>query len=239
MQMILALSESDMNDSHIKDFTSKKNMVKRWQTNCLGDKITDIKQKTHANSDKWLKILKRARNYLNCLSEMNCFVDAAGKNILESAHRGTELVFLLGRLVYHFPKPENFKRICPELAKEMKEKYFKKITRDEAGRNGILQKRLLREIDALVLNFCKDPPKRYFTKEQIERKKAEQNNICAQCKEEILTNQKYHGDHIIPWILGGDSCDENCQISHERCNLIKGKRTDLNNLEVKTSQADE
>lgn len=230
MQMILALSESDINDSHMKDFTSKKNMVKRWQTNCLGDKITDIKQKTQANSDKWIKVLKRASDYLNYLSEVNCFVDTTGKNILEPAHRGTELVFLLGRLVYYFPKPENFKRICSELAKEMKEKYFKKITRDEAGRNGILQKRLLREIDDVILKFCKDPPKRTFTKEQIERKKAEQKNICGQCEEEILPNQTYHGDHIIPWILGGDSSDRNCQVSHMRCNLIKGKRNDLNTL---------
>jgi len=230
LQMILALSESDITESHIKDFSSKKNMVKRWQTSCLGDKITDIKQNTQKNSDKWIKILKKAADYLNYLSEANCFVDADGKNILQSAHRGTELVFLLGRLVYHFPKSENFRRICPDLAKTMKQAYFFKISRDEKGRNGIFQKKLLKDIDSLVLDFCKDAPKRKFTKEQIERKLLQQEGICPQCKEKILENQTYHADHIIPWSLGGDSSDDNCQISHARCNLIKGKRTDLNNL---------
>jgi hypothetical protein len=112
----------------------------------------------------------------------------------------------------------------------MKQAYFFKISRDEKGRNGIFQKKLLKDIDSLVLDFCKDAPKRYFTKEQIERKLLQQKRICAQCKEDILENQTYHADHIIPWILGGDSSDENCQISHGRCNLIKGKRADLNNL---------
>jgi 5-methylcytosine-specific restriction endonuclease McrA len=46
----------------------------------------------------------------------------------------------------------------------------------------------------------------------------------------ILPHHSYHGDHIIPWILGGDSSDENCQVSHKRCNLIKGKRLDLNEI---------
>jgi hypothetical protein len=232
LQMILALSESEMTESHIKDFSSKKNMVKRWQTNCLGDNISEIKQNTQKNSEKWINILKKASSYLNILSEANCFVGDDGKNILQSAHRGTELVFLLGRLVYHFPKSENFKRICADLAKAMKKTYFVKITRADSGRNGLLQKRLLKEIDSLILEFCKEPPKRKFTKEQIERKLLQQKSICAQCKEDILTNQTYHGDHIIPWILGGDSSDDNCQISHSRCNLIKGKRYDLNDLTI-------
>jgi len=230
LQIILAISESDMTESHIKDFTSKKNLVKRWQTACLGDKVADIKDTTHKNADKWLKILKKASDYLGYLSEANCFTDAAGKIILQSAHRGTELVFLLGRLVYHFPKPENFKRICSELANEVKKEFFTTILRDEAGRNGILQKRMLKELDTLILKYCKDIPKRSFTSNQIMSKLAIQKNQCAQCNQPILPNHKYHGDHIIPWILGGDSSDDNCQVSHARCNLIKGKRMDLNEI---------
>ena len=230
LQIILAISESELTEPHMKDFTSKKNLVKRWQTAILGDKMVDIKETTSKNSDKWLNILKRASDYLNYLSESNCFVDDTGKVILQTAHRGTELVFLLGRLVYHFPKPENFKRICSDLSKEVKNTYFTKITRDDAGRNGILQKRILKELDALILKYCKDIPRRTFTSAQISKKLENQSGKCAQCKDAILPNQSYHGDHIIPWILGGDSSDENCQISHKRCNLIKGKRLDLNQL---------
>jgi hypothetical protein len=234
LQMIIALSESEITEPHINKCSSKKNMVKRWQTNCLGDKIDDIRHNTQKNSDKWIKVLKKARSYLNYLNEANCFVNESGDNILESAHRGTELVFLLGRLAFHFPKPDNFKRVCPEVAKAMKEKYFSSVLRDAKGRNGGFQRNILTEIDELISGFCKDPPKRCFTKDQIERKLAQQNNVCAQCKEAILPNQTYHGDHIIPWILGGDSSDENCQVSHSRCNLIKGKRPDLNDLSVQS-----
>ena len=230
LQIILAISESELTDSHIKDFTSKKNLVKRWQTAILGDKMADIKETTSKNSEKWINILKRASDYLNYLSEANCFVDDTGKVILQTAHRSTELLFLLGRLVYHFPKPENFKRVCSDLAKEVKDKYFTKITRDDAGRNGNLQKRILKELDALILKYCKDIPRRTFTSGQISKKLESQSGKCAQCKDAILPNQSYHGDHIIPWILGGDSSDENCQVSHKRCNLIKGKRLDLNQL---------
>jgi hypothetical protein len=230
MQIILAISESEITAPHIKDFSSKKNLVKRWQTACLGDKMADIKETTMKNADKWLKILKKAADYLGYLSEANCFVDATGKVILQTAHRGTELVFLLGRLVYHFPKPENFKRVCAELSKEVKEKYFTTIIRDEAGRNGILQKRILKELDALILKYCKDVPRRTFTQAQIAMKLEAQGSLCAQCGEAILPHHTYHGDHILPWILGGDSSDENCQVSHGRCNLIKGKRVDLNEL---------
>jgi 5-methylcytosine-specific restriction endonuclease McrA len=230
LQIILAISESELTEPHMKDFTSKKDMVKRWQTNFLGDKMLEIKEKTAQNSDKWKNILKLASDYMKYLAEANCFVNAKGETIMQSAHRGTELVFLLGRLVYHFPRPENFRRICSDLASEVKEKYFKTIIRDEAGRNGILQKRILRELDTLIQNYCKDIPKRTFTKEQIAKKLEEQGGKCAQCKEAILKNQSYHADHIIPWGLGGDSSDENCQVSHKRCNLIKGKRQDLNDL---------
>lgn len=230
LQIILAISESELTTPHMKDFTSKINLVKRWQTAILGDKVSDIKETTFKNSDKWIKILKRARDYLRYLSEANCFVDAAGKDMLQSAHRATELVFLLGRLVYHFPKPDIFKRVCGDIAKEVKDKYFTKINRDDAGRNGGLQKRILNEIDSLIMKFCKDIPRRSFTSAQISKKLESQGNICAQCKQAILPNQTYHGDHIIPWILGGDSSDENCQVSHGRCNLIKGKRLDLNEL---------
>ena len=232
MQILLAISESDISESHMKDFSSKKNLVKRWQTACLGDKMDDIRETTIRNSDKWLKTLKRCSDYLRALSEANCFVDDEGKELLQSAHRGTELVFLLGRLVYHFPKPENFRRACPQIAREVRDTYFKTIIRDEAGRNGILQKRILKELDALILKQCRDIPKRAFTAAQITKKLGEQSSICAQCKEAILPNQSYHGDHIIPWILGGDTTDENCQVSHKRCNLIKGTRQDLNVLPV-------
>jgi GTPase SAR1 family protein len=230
LQTIIAIAESNMID-YATQFNSRKQLIKMWQDLQLGKKNDEIKRKTLENKEKWLEYLKRACDYLKVLSQNNCFVNDEGESILQTAHRGTELVFLLGRLITHFPKPDEFRRIASELANKMKNTYFKTIVRDEAGRNGGTQRRLLKEIDELVLEFVKLKAPRSFTKDQIKKKFAEQNGVCALCKEIInIKTQKYSGDHIIPWSLGGTSDTSNCQITHDRCNQIKGNRTDLNDL---------
>jgi 5-methylcytosine-specific restriction endonuclease McrA len=208
----------------LKDFTSKKGLVKKWQTHALGRKITEIKENTAKNKEKWLSTLKQAHSYMEALSQANCFVDGAGENILKSAHRGTELVFLLGRSVYHFPRAEDFRRICPDIAKHMKQKYFTEIIRDEAGRNGNLQRRLLRDIDKDLEAFARTKERRTFTPQEIAMKLAEQKNICPRCEEPILEHHKYEGDHIEPWGNGGKTSMENLHVIHLRCNRTKSNR---------------
>ena len=225
LQIILATAEGSVQDSHMREFNSKKDLINRWQKVALGDKISEINEKTLANSEKWLGILKKASIYMNYLKEANCFVNNTGKNILESAHRGTELVFLLARAVHHFPQAVDFSRISYDVAKHMKIKYFSTIVRDEKGRNGGLQRRLLKDIDADLAVFAAQREPRSFPKAIIKQKMTEQNSVCALCKEAILENQSHRGDHIIPWSLGGPTTPENCQVTHAKCNLAKGNRT--------------
>jgi hypothetical protein len=224
LQILLATGEGSVQDSHMREFASKKDLINRWQKVALGDKISEINEKTTANSEKWLGILKKASIYMNYLKEANCFVDNTGKNILESAHRGTELVFLLARAVHHFPNAADFSRASYDIAKHMKIKYFSTIVRDEKGRNGGLQRRLLKDIDADLAVFAAQKEPRSFSKGVIKQKMVEQNTICALCKEAILENQSHRGDHIIPWSLGGATTPENCQVTHTKCNLAKGNR---------------
>lgn len=222
LQMILATSETSIAEaSWLREFTSKKDLVKRWQTKCLGEKISNIKEKIQEKKDVWLGILKKSSSYLKFLSEHNCFVDEEGNPILEHAHRGTELIFLLGRLVYHFPKPEDFRRIARELAQEVKKKYFLVVQRNEPGRNGNLQKRLLREIDAIVAMYASEKQQRLFSPETIKRKLADQKNICSYCTKKILLNQTYQGDHILPFAAGGKTEESNCQVIHTTCHALK------------------
>jgi len=237
LQMIIAVAESNMAD-YATQFNSRRQLINLWQAVRLGKKNDDIKKNTAENKEKWIEYLKRACDYLKVLSGHNCFIDDEGKPILQTAHRGTELVFLLGRLLTHFPKPEEFRRIAPGLAKKMKEEYFwnkdKKIiiVRDEAGRNGGTQRRILKDIDAIIIEFTKLKAPRAFTKAQISEKFAEQKGVCGLCKEAInVKTQKYVGDHIIPWALGGTSETSNCQVTHERCNGIKGDKVHLNDLQ--------
>lgn len=230
LQIILALSESNMTD-YATQFNSKKHLIKLWQDARLGKKNNEINKIIDENKDKWIEVLKRACDYLKVLSENNCFVDDEGKSLLETAHRGTEVVFLLGRLIAHFPRPDEFRRIAKDLSKKIKETYFLKIVRDEAGRNGGTQRRILKEIDLIVAEFARLKAPRSFTKAQVSEKFKQQNGMCALCKQAINTKtQKYVGDHIVPWGLGGTSETSNCQVTHERCNLIKGDNQGLNDL---------
>lgn len=230
LQIILATSETDIGSNHLKNFSSKKGLIKIWQHEFLGDKITKINENIEQNKEKWLSNLSLAKQYLQYLSENNCFVSETGENILDSAHRGTEIIFLLGRAVYHFPKAELFRRICPALSNYIREKYFTekkdgkwvtKVIRNEAGRNGLLQRKLLYDIDTDVQNFI-DDTRRKFSSEMIEQRLKEQNGMCNYCKKSILRNQPYEGDHIVPWSQGGKTEYENLQILHRRCNKEKG-----------------
>jgi len=222
LQMILATSETLILEAPwLREFTSKKDLVKRWQTACLGEKLSEIRATVERNKDRWLAILKKASSYMKCLSEHNCFVNEEGKSILEHAHRGTELIFLLGRLVYHFPKPEDFRRCAKDLSHEVKQKYFEVVQRNEPGRNGNLQKRLLNDIDKLVGHYAAEKTPRLFSPEVIKQKLIEQQNNCRYCHKKFLPNQTYQGDHIVPFAAGGKTEPGNCQVIHTTCHIQK------------------
>lgn len=48
------------------------------------------------------------------------------------------------------------------------------------------------------------------------------SGVCAICSEPL--GEKYHFDHIIPISKGGQHCEANIQVTHPRCNLVKGAR---------------
>jgi hypothetical protein len=218
LQLILAVAEYDIDTVHLKSFQSKKELIKGWHTICLGDKVNEIKEKVLANKDKWLQLLKQSSLYMKYLEEENCFVDKDGKDLMDTARRGTELVFLLGRSLYHFPKGDEFRRAAPQIVKKIKPEFFEKIIRDDAGRNGSTQRRILRMIDKNLFEITDQKTPRLFPPEQIKQKLAEQNNICAGCSEKILPNQTYQGDHILPYSRGGKTEYTNLQVLHKKCN---------------------
>ena len=221
LQLILALSEYDINEKHLKSFQSKKELIKEWHTVCLVENVSEIKATVMANKEKWLQLLKQASLYMKALEEENCFVDDDGKEILDTARRGTELVFLLGRALYHFPKGDEFRRACPQIVQKIKPEFFAKIIRDDAGRNGSTQRRILKMLDKELEEVAQEKTPRLFPPDLIKQKLAEQNNICAACTKKILPNQTYHGDHIVPYARGGKTEYINLQVLHKKCNQAK------------------
>jgi len=224
LQMILATSDSAITEPHLSSFSSKLQLIKEWQNVKLGITISETSTNSKKNAEKWVGLLKSASKYMKSLSEANCFVDDKGAVILQTAHRGTEVPFLLGRLAYHFKRADEFNRICGDLSKKVKEKFFLTVNRDVSGRNGALQRRVLKEIDEMVVEFTRMKIARTFSKEVIAAKKTEQKDVCALCSLAILPNQTFHGDHIVPYASGGETTADNCQVTHARCNLVKGTR---------------
>jgi hypothetical protein len=222
LQIILAVSENSYVDpTCIPQFTCMKNIVEKWQGKTFGTKMTEINKVIEKNRELWKDKLKLAHSYMKTLKDNNAFIDDNGESILDSAHRSTELVFILGRLVFHFPKAEEFRRISKAFSSHIKEKYFETVLRDEKGRNGGFQRNLLIEINKDVCDFTNYKSPRLFTAEQKKLTLAKQGGMCSYCNEKIFETQLREGDHIIEWSQGGETTLDNCQILHKNCHIIK------------------
>lgn len=47
---------------------------------------------------------------------------------------------------------------------------------------------------------------------------------CFYCGRQILQGEKFHIDHVIPWVRGGRTVESNGVLSCPKCNLKKGKK---------------
>jgi hypothetical protein len=88
------------------------------------------------------------------------------------------------------------------------------------NRNAAFQKKIIDKVDEIIKNEIDKLP-RLFTKTQIEEQKQKQNHMCPVCNKEIKSTDEYHGDHILPWSLGGETVPENLQVLHKKCHQIK------------------
>lgn len=53
-----------------------------------------------------------------------------------------------------------------------------------------------------------------------------QKGLCNLCQSKLTQDRRPNIDHIIPVIKGGDDSDDNLQLICFKCNMIKGTRTD-------------
>ena len=89
-------------------------------------------------------------------------------------------------------------------------------------RNAIFQRKLVDKIDDIInRELNTDGIIRKFTKQSIQEKLTEQQNICPACNLEIKEGDDYDGDHIVSWTAGGKTRPENLQVLHKRCHQLK------------------
>jgi hypothetical protein len=90
---------------------------------------------------------------------------------------------------------------------------------DCKSRNANFQKKLMELIDSIINDsFNKNKEKRFFSKEDINRKLKESDNKCNHCN---ISKTLYEGDHIIPWSKGGKTSYENLQVLCKDCHRKK------------------
>lgn len=68
-----------------------------------------------------------------------------------------------------------------------------------------------------------DAKGRRLSESMRQRVIARDGYICQLCSTPVEPDD-VHIDHIIPWSIGGPDTLENLQVTHSRCNLIKGAR---------------
>ena len=64
---------------------------------------------------------------------------------------------------------------------------------------------------------------RVFSDAQKQKAFEKQNGVCLACKETFKIHEM-EGDHKVPWVDGGETKDENCQMLCRDCNRQKGQK---------------
>ena len=220
--LLLALSESSASSS----MSSKPAIVNKF-TKQLGDDSTQRQISIDRNRDTWDRSLKRGLKIISALQENDAFHED-GKLVLLKAHHNTEVPFVIARLMYHFPRIEDFRSQKAEIAECLRVNLFAKdvgqlnLQMETVNRNGTYLRSLFIYIDSLLDKFLVEP--RLFTPAQKKRKLEMQAGCCALCDKPIYEHQSYEGDHILPWSKGGKTTMENLNVVHRDCHQAKSSR---------------
>lgn len=196
-------------------WTSVAKLRKDWIENHIGNESDNILKFIENNKniieEKLLLLIKIVRDFNEC----NLFSN--DKTVFKKCYLPYK--FIIARCCYiikNYPRFNRKKQILSDLFKQ-------NILTDDlisGNRNAAFQKKILENIDNIIVNEIDKLP-RFFTKKQIEEQKEKQNNICTYCNKEIKSTDEYHGDHIEPWSLGGETTPENLQVLHKKCHQIK------------------
>jgi len=222
LEILLALS--DIEEPY--RFTQNK-LLTYWHTTKLGVTIPERLLSIEKYGEAWRDTLSRCSKMLIELEQLNVFCTPEGGVAIEEPQRKTELVFLLGRLAYRFPRIEEFRSQKNAIAARVKAELFAKgshalsVELGGTGRESSFQIRLMKYVDELVCTLAGCVQPRLFTKAQKKERLKEQGGLCTLCGEKILAHHLVEGDHITEWSEGGATTMENLQVVHKTCHQAK------------------
>ena len=220
LQVLLALID-------LPEFRGSQNgLVKEWQRCELGDTMAKRAEAVATKGSLWSERLVRCHKIMLDLKDLAVFCNpVSGVEDLAEGMRRTELPFVLGCLGRRFERIEDFRSQKVALARRLRDEIFSKSPEDllallgGGGRNATFQRKLMQKIEGIAGAVVVQP--RRFTKKAQRAALISQGGLCAGCKEPILKDQLFEGDHVLPWSEGGETTPENLQILHKFCHQAK------------------
>jgi hypothetical protein len=210
-------------------FSSLNDNMNKWQVEIFGEKKDEVKQNVENEElrkeiiDKIDRLTKMAKKF----RENNVFINDDEKE--EYKYDDMVVRCYIARLIAN-TKPNSirdpiFTKICEQaknLFKLDSEGLASKI--GNTGRGLQFQRKLIEYIDKQLVDILDDTimnERRLFTSDEIQRKRADQQNLCALCKQLMSDQQPIEGDHIQSYASGGRTDYSNLQVVHRTCHQRK------------------
>lgn len=215
---LLALTQDRLPDS----FNSLNELQTQWQHDNLGETHDTVHRFITTKGKATSDTLDRLKRVMDTYLSEGLFPS--------SKHLRRKLTLpafvIIARSVALIKTPALFSRHLPGLITRLREQVIEvenlQLELDCVSRNGGFQRKLVHVVDNAIHAEIGDTPEpRLFSAEMISRKLEDQKHVCPLCSLEISSNQKYEGDHIIPWTSGGKTVSDNLQVVHMRCHKRK------------------
>lgn len=201
-------------------WSSVHSMCEKYYEETLGQTQEAVSAYMQANEERINDQMVMMKKIVSSLNENMFF--SSDKKVRAKNYLPYKLI--IGRLMHKFKDISRFNRhivdILHNLESEITGTGIQIQTKLECtSRNASFQKKLINVIDSIIDKVVEtNRDKRLFSRTDINYKLDQQNNACAICK---LQKEKYEGDHIIPWSIGGKTVFENLQVLCTDCHRKK------------------
>jgi hypothetical protein len=215
----LALSEP-----RLPVFSSLGDLSEQWQHEHVGRTHADVVSSVLTHATTWLETLDRiCKTQAKYVDEELLLEGLSSSGLRRNA---VPIMFIVTRTVALIRDPARVSRHVSNLAAAFKAAILGvdiQQVLECSSRNAAFQRKLLERTDNIILTELGDSQQqpRCFPKAMIEEKLREQSNTCALCQAPITGSQKYEGDHVLPWIKGGNTVKSNLQVVHQKCHKRK------------------
>lgn len=208
---VLALSEERLPSS----FSSINDIANKWEVANLGGSKASVEECITVKGLMYKERLDKVKKYMDKFIQEGLF--PCGDAVVT--------LILISRTVALIKKDAVFSRHIGNLMTKFKTEIIDGSIQDKlecTARNAMFQKKLINAVNAIIMTEIGEVEEpRLFTKAVIDAKLVEQMGKCTLCNLTITKQQRYEGDHIIPWGQMGRTVPENCQVVHQKCHKRK------------------